>query len=141
MLNGSGDWTNAASDPMLRTYIYDPYGHNISITLSNLPSSTYDFYLYGHGPTTDNSRFQLTCGGDERPEQDTPVSGWNPSDWGEGYQVRGLPGSGSVGRASRHHGAGGRHRLRFDLRAAGRSVGGRRPLHHDPTAKPGRLRG
>jgi hypothetical protein len=75
-VGGPGDWANGASDPMLNTYMY-AYGQSILITLSNLPAATYDFYLYGHGPTTDNSVFQLSCGLASWGPLSNAVSGWD----------------------------------------------------------------
>ncbi len=96
--NAPGDWANGASDPMMNTYTYSyapPDNPEILITLTNLPSATYDFYLYGHGPTTDNSIFCLSNSLTNCGPFSTSVSLWNTlPNWVEGDEYvlfRGIP--------------------------------------------------
>jgi hypothetical protein len=76
-VNAPGDWGDSAPDPMMSTYMYSSAGQTIVITLTNMPTATYDFYLYGHGPTTDNCTFQLTSGAVNWGQQSTAVTGWD----------------------------------------------------------------
>lgn len=61
--NAPGQWGFITTDPMYGSYIYTyPWnsGH-ITLTISNLPSGDYDFYVYGHGGAADqNSTFTLS---------------------------------------------------------------------------------
>ncbi len=91
--NAPGDWANGAPDPMLNTYVYSYSGEAIIITLNNLPTATYDFYLYGHGPTTDNSIFELSCGVTNCGPLSTAVSGWDTlPTWTDGDEYVVFPG-------------------------------------------------
>ncbi len=58
--NAPGDWANGAADPMFSSYTYNPWQQDITVTLTGVPAGTYNLYLYGHGPTTDNSVFSVT---------------------------------------------------------------------------------
>ncbi len=86
--NAPGDWANGCPDPMMDSYMYAS-GQGFTVTLTNLPApGTWDFYLYGHGPTTDNGVFNLICGSTNYGQLSTAVSGWdtltqNPTNWVE----------------------------------------------------------
>ncbi|HXP63796.1 MAG TPA: hypothetical protein VN829_25035 [Dongiaceae bacterium] len=86
--NAPGDWANGAADPMMNTYMYaNQYTGNITITLTNLPSGTWDFYLYGHGPTADNSIFYVGTNGPlATTTSSTTWSNGLPANWTNGQQ-------------------------------------------------------
>ncbi len=44
--NAPGAWGNGSSDPMYDTYLY-PFGGDATVTVTNLPPGSYDFYVYG----------------------------------------------------------------------------------------------
>jgi hypothetical protein len=88
ILNAPGDWANGSYDTMFRTYTYS-YSGGITITMENVAAGTYDFYLYGHGPTTDNSIFQL---GANQASTTTSETLWTSPTWVEGYQYIVFPG-------------------------------------------------
>src|SRR5215471_8996317 len=80
--NAPGAWSNGSSDAMYNTYLYPLSGGNITVTLTNLPAGSYDFYLYGT-----ESQYQLTAGGVDYGSISTtnaPIS--NPIVWQEGVQ-------------------------------------------------------
>jgi hypothetical protein len=92
--NAPGDWANGASDPMFCTYTY-VYDGDITVTLTGVPAGAYDLYLYGHGPTTDNSVFSVTSPSNSQGTLSTTPSGtaWQSTTWAEGVQYvvfRGL---------------------------------------------------
>ncbi|HXP62337.1 MAG TPA: hypothetical protein VN829_17705 [Dongiaceae bacterium] len=92
ILNAPGDWANGAIDPMLRTYTYSYTGQgDITLTLSNVPAGTYALYLYGHGPTTDNSRFAVTSPSNGLGTLSTGTN-WQSSTWSNGAQYVLFPG-------------------------------------------------
>jgi hypothetical protein len=87
--NAAGDYGNGASDPMYSTYLFQfPNFGNITVTVTNLITSTYNFYLYGHGNVNNqNSVFQLTVGSQSYGSEATiNGSGWLSSIWQEGVQ-------------------------------------------------------
>jgi hypothetical protein len=85
--NAPGDWANGSADPMFGFYTYS-YSGGITVTMKNVAAGTYNFYLYGHGPTTDNCTFQLGA------NQASTVSGtnWNLPYWQAGVQYIVFPG-------------------------------------------------
>jgi hypothetical protein len=88
--NAPGYYGNPVSDPMYGTYIYSWNGYNITVTLTNVPTGVYDFYLYGHGDANNqNGIFQLTSGTNIYGTQATTTVGsnsWTSTNWQEGSQ-------------------------------------------------------
>jgi len=87
--NVAGDYGNGASDPMYSTYLFQfPNFGNITVIVTNLITSTYNFYLYGHGNVDyQNSVFQLTVGSQSYGSAATTSgSGWLSPVWQEGVQ-------------------------------------------------------
>jgi hypothetical protein len=94
--NAPGDWANGAADAMMNTYMYQYMYQStgaITITVANLPGQgAWDFYLYGHGPTVDNSVFQLSCGAATWGTLSNAVSGWNTlPNWVQGDEYVVFP--------------------------------------------------
>src|SRR5579859_7958805 len=86
--NATGEWGNGVGDGMYGPYAYAS-GTNITLGITNLANGTYDFYIYGHGPTTNgNSIFQLTSGTNSYPTKGTTIwgAGWNSTNWEQGQQ-------------------------------------------------------
>jgi hypothetical protein len=80
--NAPGDWGNGSTDPMYSTYIYPFNGGNVTITVTNLPPGTYDFWPY-----SSDGNFELSVDGTSygvKRSFDTPVT--NPPAWSEGEQ-------------------------------------------------------
>jgi hypothetical protein len=102
--NVGGCWGNKTGDLMFDSFLYPngPRGDgvgDITVTLTNLPPGSYDFYLYGHaaaganrGPS--NSRFAVKSGArDYGPAALKDASGWKATDpWVEGVQYVVLSG-------------------------------------------------
>jgi hypothetical protein len=79
--NAPGAWGDGSSDPMFNSYLY-PFGGNATVTLTNLPVGSYDFYIYGPDGT-----YQLTIGPTDygtKVTTNAPVV--NPIVWKEGVQ-------------------------------------------------------
>jgi uncharacterized membrane protein len=72
---------------MYGIYVYDEFGQ-ITLTLTNVLSWEYDFYLYGHGnQNTQNSLFQMSVDSISYGSQATTTnSGWLSPVWEEGMQ-------------------------------------------------------
>jgi Calx-beta domain/Bacterial TSP3 repeat len=68
-------------DPMYDGYMYSSSG---TITLSYLPAGTYDFYIYGHGPSQ-NANTYFTLNGSTLHTADSD-STWDTANWTEGSQ-------------------------------------------------------
>jgi len=84
--NAPGDWANGAIDPMLRTYAYSTgYGSDITLMLAGVPAGSYALYLYGHGPTTDDSIFSVTSPSNGLGTLSTGPN-WQSSTWSNGAQ-------------------------------------------------------
>src|SRR5204862_224035 len=83
--NAPGQWYNPVSDGMFSTYIYPWNGSNITVTVTNLPPGTYDFYVYGHGAADDqNGIFNLVSNSIDYGTQATTVVGsdsWTTTNW------------------------------------------------------------
>jgi Immunoglobulin domain len=94
--NAPGQWGNPVSDGMYDSYIYSWDGNNVTITLTNLPAGTYDFYLYGHGNADDqNGIFNLVSDSvDYGTKAITTVGSdsWNSTVWQEGRQYEVMRG-------------------------------------------------
>ena len=88
--NAPGDWANGAIDPMLRTYTYS-YSGAITLTLTNVPAGSYALYLYGPGPTTDDSIFSVTSPSNGLGTLSTGPN-WQSSTWSNGAQYVVFPG-------------------------------------------------
>ena len=62
--NGAGHWGFTHPDLMYNCYCYSQNNGDIILTVTNLPSGQYDFYLYGHaGDPIANTVFELLVGG------------------------------------------------------------------------------
>ena len=89
VLNAPGNWANDTGDGMYDPFIYPWDGGNITVTLSNVPSGTYDFYLYGHSSNAwENTRFQMTVGPNStlwKQTQDSILAATS-TNWAEGVQ-------------------------------------------------------
>src|SRR5207344_33179 len=46
--NGPGSWGNGHPNPMMYGYLYAYDSNPITVTLSDLPSGSYDVYVYAH---------------------------------------------------------------------------------------------
>jgi len=90
--NAAGCWGNGLSyDQMADTYIYS--GSDITVTLTGVPSGTYSLYLYGHGPTTDNSVFSVTSPANNLGTNFTSTTtSWQSTTWTLGAQYVLFPG-------------------------------------------------
>lgn len=80
--SATGNWGNGSTDVMYQDYVYALAGGTYTITVINLPSGTYDFYLYSY-----DGKFRLTVGGRDygtKTSLDNPVA--NPPAWQEGRQ-------------------------------------------------------
>jgi hypothetical protein len=87
--NAPGAWGNENSDPMFGIYLYPFNGAPITLTLSSLPSGTYDIYAYGHGgpPDVQNTLFEVHSGGINFGAKRTSTRpGWNNTNWQENIQ-------------------------------------------------------
>jgi len=86
--NAPGQGSLPVSDPMYRNYIFAS-GGSIGLTISNLPSGTYDFFVYGHGNTNNqNGIYQLTSAGTSPGAKATATNSlaWTNTNWQEGEQ-------------------------------------------------------
>ncbi len=62
--NGAGHWSFTHPDLMYNCFCYSQDNGDITLTVTNLPSGDYDFYLYGHsGAANGNTVFQLLVDG------------------------------------------------------------------------------
>ncbi len=62
--NGAGHWSFTHPDLMYNCFCYSQDNGDITLTVTNLPSGEYDFYLYGHsGAANGNTVFQLLVDG------------------------------------------------------------------------------
>ena len=80
--NAPGQWGNGSADPMYNTFIYPFDGGNITLTVTNLDTGAYDFYLYGL-----DSSYELRVGGlnyGTKPLPNGPIA--NPVVWQENLQ-------------------------------------------------------
>lgn len=79
-----GVWGNTSGDPMWDTYLYNPDGSNVVVTLSGLSPGRYHLYAYGHAdadvsPEFD-SQFSLVSGDHRQgPAIATGGSHWTPA--------------------------------------------------------------
>jgi len=86
--NGAGHWGMDHPDLMYNCYCYSQDNGDVILTVTNLPSGTYDFYLYGHGGAANaNTVFQLLLGGADRGSRSTGTNAdWALTNWVEGAQ-------------------------------------------------------
>jgi hypothetical protein len=81
LANATQAYTNGSSDSMFNTYLY-PSSGNATLTITNMPAGTYDFYLYGRGAS-----YQLTGGSTNYGTRTLPNSAIsNPISWAENNQ-------------------------------------------------------
>ncbi|MEI7938094.1 MAG: LamG-like jellyroll fold domain-containing protein [Verrucomicrobiota bacterium] len=73
--NGAGHWAFTHPDLMYNCYCYSQNHGDITVTVTNLPSGQYDFYLYGHaGDAIANTVFQVLVGGTNYGNRPTATS-------------------------------------------------------------------
>ncbi|MCL4790214.1 MAG: hypothetical protein KJ070_26110, partial [Verrucomicrobia bacterium] len=88
--NAAGNWGFASvPDLMYQNYIYGGNGGNTTITLTNLPSGTCDFYIYGHTTNyPDNGIFELWSDQVNWGTKGTSIHGPGPAttNWQVGQQ-------------------------------------------------------
>ncbi len=73
--NGAGHWAFTHPDLMYNCYCYSQNHGDITVTVTNLPSGQYDFYLYGHAAAaTANTVFQVLVGGTNYGNRPTSTS-------------------------------------------------------------------
>jgi hypothetical protein len=86
--NAPGAWGTGVSDSMFAVYLYPFNSSNIVATITNLPSGTYQFYVYGHGNLDSiNGVYSLASNGVGYGTQSTTTtSGWASSTWTAGQQ-------------------------------------------------------
>jgi RHS repeat-associated protein len=61
--NAAGYGTNSTGDPMFDAFVYPQNTNSMTVTFTNLPTGTYSFYCYGHGPNPwDDAQFHVTSG-------------------------------------------------------------------------------
>ncbi|MBI2929508.1 MAG: chitobiase/beta-hexosaminidase C-terminal domain-containing protein [Verrucomicrobia bacterium] len=85
MANGPGTWGNEHPDTMFVVYSYS--SGTIVVTLTNLPTALYSFYVYAHGgpPDNYNSIVSLESAGVSYGEKATTTgTGWRSTLWKEG---------------------------------------------------------
>ena len=79
-------YPNRANDPMYKTYAFS-YDSAIVVTITNLPSGLFDFYLYGHGDADDqNSSFEIVSGSSYGTKSTSTSSDWYADAWQPGRQ-------------------------------------------------------
>src|ERR1044071_4731443 len=86
--NGAGHTAFSHPDLMYQCCCYAQDLGDITLTVTNLPSGQYDFYVYGHaGDSTANSIFQMLVGGVDFGNKSTATdSSWSLTNWVEGAQ-------------------------------------------------------
>src|SRR6267142_3621247 len=80
----NGGWGNGNSDPMYNSYLYGLSGGTLSLTLTNMPTNIFNFYLYGHaGRDVANSSFKLLRDAKQIAYKGTTLWGnaWNTTNW------------------------------------------------------------
>jgi len=80
--NAPGAWGLGSADDMYDSYIYPFDGGNVTVTVTNLDTAAYDFYIYGV-----DASYELTVNGLSYGVKPLPgVSAINPVVWQEGLQ-------------------------------------------------------
>jgi len=89
VINGPGltGFNYPGVDAMYKACCYQ-YGGVVALTLTNMPSGQYDFYLYGHaGADHANTVFELVLGAQSLGTKSTATNGtWSSTNWIEGAQ-------------------------------------------------------
>ena len=88
--NAPGAWGSGHPNPLMSTYLYPlGGGSRITLTLTNLPTGTYDLFLYGHGGPGDayNTAFSVSSGEMFVGTKSTSITpAWMQTNWVEGQQ-------------------------------------------------------
>lgn len=88
--NAPGAWGSGAQQPLMSLYLYSLSGNpRVTLTFTNLPTGTYDAYLYGHGgpPDSFNTAFTVESGSLAYGTRTTTTNaGWRLAAWVEGHQ-------------------------------------------------------
>ena len=88
--NAPGAWGSGAQQPLMSLYLYSLSANpRVTLTFTNLPTGTYDAYLYGHGgpPDSFNTAFTLESGSLSHGTRTTTTNaGWRLAAWAEGNQ-------------------------------------------------------
>jgi RHS repeat-associated protein len=87
----SGGWGNGVNDPMYNSYLYGGSGGSLTLTLTNMPTNVFNFYLYGHaGRDVANSSFKLLRASNQIAYKGTTLWGntWNSTNWEPGLQYQ-----------------------------------------------------
>jgi hypothetical protein len=80
--NAPGSWGNGSTDDMYNSYDYPFDGGDLDVTVTNLETGTYDFYIYGIDSTYELAVNVLSYGSKTLPV----VKVTNPVVWQEGVQ-------------------------------------------------------
>ncbi len=86
--NAPGNWGNPVSDIMYSGYVYNG-GGVITLTISNLASGNYNFYLYGHGAANGQDGIYALVSGSLNYGTNSTANdsySWNSSVWEQGEQ-------------------------------------------------------
>ena len=126
--NAPGAWSDGSSDPMYDGYDYPFNGGNVTMTVTNLPSGAYDFYLYGF-----ESSYEVTVDGLSYGIKPLPsASITNPMVWAENTNYVLFPSvlvtNGSTVTLTVRPGIGGYSII------AGLQIAGTLPTNHPPSA-------
>ncbi len=83
--NAPGAWVVPGTPPMFVIYAYS-HGGPIVVTLTNVPTGTYDLYLYGHGEgNAAATAFEVTAAGVDHGRKATAqAAGWQDQPYVEG---------------------------------------------------------
>src|ERR1051326_642044 len=87
----TGGWGNGVNDPMYHGYLYGSPGSTIPLTLTNLPTNVFNFYIYGHeSRDVANASFKLLRGATQIAYKGTTLWGnaWNTTNWEPGLQYQ-----------------------------------------------------
>jgi hypothetical protein len=88
--NAPGAWGSGAQQPLMSLYLYSLSANpRVTLTFTNLPTGTYDAYLYGHGgpPDSFNTAFTVESGSLAYGTRTTTTNaGWRLAAWVEGHQ-------------------------------------------------------
>lgn len=88
--NAPGAWGSGAQQPLMSLYLYSLSANpRVTLTFTNLPTGTYDAYLYGHGgpPDSYNTAFTVESGSLAYGTRTTTTNaGWRLAAWAEGNQ-------------------------------------------------------
>lgn len=84
--NAPGAWFSENPDEMFSGYLFSLNNGAVVVTLTNLPSGNFDFFLYGHGAAdSQNTKFSVYVGNDYQGTLATSTTaGWTNVNWNEG---------------------------------------------------------